>query len=80
VNAGAAFVPHGQSAKTMQPSDGALDDPARAAQATAVRSAALGQLRGDAAREQLVAMRLRIVATVALDELRLADQAAAAPL
>jgi hypothetical protein len=57
----------------MQPGEGAFDHPACPAEAAAVRRAALGQLRRDAAVLELVAMRLRIVAAVALDESRFAD-------
>ena len=61
MNARSTLVADGQSPKAVQPSDGALDDPAGAAQAAAVRPPALGELRGDAALRELVAMRLRIV-------------------
>jgi len=80
VNAGSALVPHGQSAESMEPRDRALDDPARPAQAAAVRAAALGELRGDTSSQELIPMRLRIVAAVALDQLRFADGSTGAPL
>ena len=64
----------------MQPGDGAFDDPARPAQAAAVGTAALGELRGDPARLECVAMRLRIVAAIALDQLRFADRSPGTPL
>ena len=72
MNARATLIAHGQTSKAMQPRQGALDDPARPPQAAPMRSAALRELRGNAARRQLVAMRLRIVAAVALDESRFA--------
>jgi hypothetical protein len=52
----------------MQPGQGALDNPAGPAQTAAMWSPALGELRGDAAVRELVSMRLRIVAAVALDQ------------
>jgi hypothetical protein len=58
----------------MEPGDGALDHPAGAAQAAPMRSAALGELRGNATSQELVAVRLRIVPAVALDQLRFADR------
>ena len=63
----------------MQPGEGALDHPARAAEAAALRRAALGELRGDAALPEPVSMRLRIVAAVALHELRCAHRPTGAP-
>ncbi len=58
----------------MQPGEGAFDHPAGPAEAAAVRRAALGELRRDAAVLELVAMRLRVVAPVALDESRFANR------
>jgi len=55
----------------MQPRDRAFNDPPRATEATAVRRAAFRELRGNAARQELMSMRLRVVAAVALDEARL---------
>jgi len=52
----------------MQPGEGTFDHPACPAEAAAVRRAALRELRRDAAVFELVAVRLRIVAAVALDE------------
>ena len=74
MNTGATLVADGQSTKSMQPGDGPLDYPARAAQPAPMRSAALGELRGNATSQELVAVRLRIVAAVALDQLRFADR------
>jgi len=73
MDAGPTFVAHGEPAKAMQPREGPLDDPSGLAEATAVGRAALGQLRGDTPRQQLVPMRLRVIAAVALDEPRPAD-------
>ena len=68
MHARSALIADGQSPKAMQPGEGAFDDPAGAAQRAAVRAPTLGELRGDAALRELVPMRLRIVATVALYE------------
>jgi len=72
VNAGSPLVAHRQPSKSMQPGEGAFDHPTRPAEAAAVRRAALRELGGDAAIAEPVAMRLRIVAAVALDESRFA--------
>ena len=68
MNAGLTFVTHVETAKSVQPGQRALHDPARASQAAAVWRPALGELGIDAAPMQLVAMRLRIVSSVTLDE------------
>jgi len=60
----------------MEPCQRALDDPARPAEATAMFRSALRELSLDAAAMQGVAVRLRIVTTVALDEIRLPSGAA----
>src|SRR5487761_1451297 len=51
----------------MEPGEGALDDPAVAAQARAVRVAAASDLGCDAAPAQLAAVLLVVVATVGAD-------------
>lgn len=60
----------------MEPGQRALDDPARPAEATAMFGPAFRQLRLDAAAVEGVAVRLRIVAAVALHEIRLPPRAA----
>jgi len=74
------LVANGQPPKAVQPREGALDDPARAPEAAAVRGTPLGQRRLDAPAVQGVAMRLRIVGAVALHQIgfraRPADAAA----
>ena len=70
MDARATLVTDGQASKPMQPGQRALDDPARAPQAAAVRTTAFGQLRRDPAARELVAMRLRVVAAVPLHDLR----------
>jgi hypothetical protein len=57
----------------MEPSQRAFHDPARATESAAMGRAALGELRANPAAMQGVAMRLRIVATVALNQGGLAD-------
>ena len=65
----APLVAHVEAAKAVQPGEGAFDDPARAAEAAAVGRAALGELAADAAVAEAVAVGLRIVAPVPLDEI-----------
>jgi hypothetical protein len=72
------FVPDAQSAELVQPGERALHDPAIPAQPTAVRRAALGQLGSNAARTEGTAVRVGIVAAVAVEAVRPA--AGAAPL
>lgn len=55
----------------MEPGQRAVDDPARTTEPNAVWRAALGELGLDPAAMQRVAMRLRIVSTVALNQPRL---------
>jgi hypothetical protein len=73
VNRGPTFVAHVQAAKPMEPGQRAFDDPPRATEPTAMGRSALGELGVNPAAMQGVAMRLRIVASVALDQRRLAD-------
>ena len=68
MNARTPFVSEIESTKSMEPGQRTFDDPARASQSAAVRAAACRQLAGDAAPRQFVAMRLRVVPAVALDE------------
>ena len=79
MNRRSTFVTHGQAAKAMQPGQGALDDPSGLPEAAPVRAATLGKLRRDTARRQLVAMGLRVVAAIALDESGFADGPPGAP-
>jgi len=76
VNTRPTFIAHVEPAKSMQPRERALDDPTRAAKPTAVSGPALRKLALDAAPLELGAMRLRIISTVALDEIGLAPRAA----
>jgi hypothetical protein len=75
VNTGPTFVAHIEAAKPMEPGQRAFDDPPRAPEPTAMRRAALGELRVDAPAMQRVAMWLRIVASVALNQPRFAHGA-----
>ena len=68
MNTRPTFIAHVESTKSVQPRQRALDDPARATQAAAVRRPALGELGGDPASMERIAMRLRIVSSVTLDE------------
>ena len=67
MNARPSFVSHIEATKAVQPRHRALDHPARSSQSTAMRPSPFGQLAGDAALFELVAMGLRVVAAVALD-------------
>ena len=75
MNAGPTFVPHIEAAKTMEPGQRAFHDPPRATEPTAMRRAALGELGLDPAALQRVAMRLRVVTPVSLNQARLAQGA-----
>src|SRR5258708_39535665 len=68
MNTGPTFVAHIQTAKSVKPGQRTLDDPTRAAQAAAVRRPALGELGVDPASMQRIAVRLRIVSSVALNQ------------
>ena len=75
MNARTPFVSQIQATKSMQPGQGALDDPARAPEAAAMGPAAFGQLAGDPAAIELVAMRLRIIARGRLGRARVSARA-----
>ena len=63
----------------MQPGQGTLDHPPGSPQAAAVRRPALGELGSNPSPPELVAVGLRIVSAVALDQLRLPRGSAGAP-
>ena len=67
MNTGTTLVANIESAKSMEPSQRALDDPARPPKATAVRLVAPRQERRDAALPQFRAVPLGVVATIALE-------------
>jgi len=67
MNVGQAFVTHFQTSKSMQPCNGAFDDPACLAQPTAMCGSPLGQQRCDAQVTQCVTVGSGIVGTIALD-------------
>src|SRR3979409_1866181 len=64
VNAGPPFVSNSESAKPMQPSDGALHHPAGLAQAAAVRGPAPCDLGSDTQGEERRTMRVGIISAV----------------
>lgn len=72
----APLIPHVEAAKLMEPGQRAFDDPARPTETTPMLGPTLRQLRLDASAVERIAVRLRIVAAVALDEARLAPGAA----
>jgi hypothetical protein len=65
---GAPFVADREPAEAMEPRDRPFDDPPQDAKAAPVRRAAARDHRDDALRVQPVAMRLGVVATVALED------------
>jgi hypothetical protein len=67
MDVGAALVTNGQASESVEPGDGAFDDPATDAKATAVRGATTRQHGHDAACPQAVAVRLRIIPAVTLE-------------
>lgn len=70
------LVTHGQPAKPVQPGEGALDDPPRAPETTAMAGTAFGELGANAPAMERLAMRLRVIAAVALDQAWLAERPA----
>ena len=70
MNTGAAFVANRQTAEAMEPGQGTFNDPARAAEPAPIGGAALRQQGGDAPSRQFIAMRLRIIAAVPLNQSR----------
>jgi hypothetical protein len=72
----ATFIPHVEAPKSMKPRQGSFDDPAGSAKATAVGRTAFRELRLDASAMQGIAVGLRVIPTVALDQDRFADRAA----
>jgi hypothetical protein len=72
----ATFIPHIKAPKSMKPRQGSFDDPSGPAKATAVRCATFRELRLDASAMQGIAVGLRVIRTIALDQDRFADRAA----
>ena len=73
----ASFVPDREAAIAMEPGVRAFDDPATDAQAAAIRRSPPGEDRDDALGKEAIAMRLRVVAAVALEGIRAAAGPAA---
>ena len=65
---GASFVADREAAEAMEPRDCPFDDPPDDAEAAAMRGAAAREDGDDALREQPIAMRLRVVAAIALED------------
>jgi hypothetical protein len=63
-----AFIANGEATKPVEPGERALDDPAEHAKAAAVGRAATAEDRNNAAGGEAITMRLRILATVALQD------------
>ncbi len=68
MDAAVAFIANGEATKPVEPGKRALDDPAEHAKATAVGRAATAEDRNNAASGEAITMWLRIVATVALQD------------
>ena len=75
MDVGAALIADGEAPEAMEPRQGAFHHPATAAKTAAVRCAPTREDRGDAARPQTGAVRLGIVAAVALQRAGLAPRA-----
>ena len=73
----ASFVTNREAAIAMEPGVRAFDDPATDAQAAAMQRPPPGQDRDDALCKEAIAMRLRVVASVALEGIRAAAGSAA---
>ena len=78
MHAGASFVAKVETAKLMKPSDRAFDHPSRSAEAASVRGAAFREGGLNALAVQRLAVRLRIVAAVALHQGRFSSRTAGA--
>jgi hypothetical protein len=76
VHAGAPLVTDGQPTEPMEPRQRALDDPPRPPEATAVIGAPAGELGPNASAVEDIAMGLRVVGAVALDQTRLTHRPA----
>ena len=63
-----AFIANGEATKPVEPGERALEDPAEHAKAAAVGRAATAEDRNNAAGGEAITMWLRIVATVALQD------------
>lgn len=70
MDVGTSLIAHAQTSEAMQPGDGPFDHPAGEPQATAMFGVAPGNLGADSQFAQLLSMRLGVVSTVGLDELR----------
>ena len=70
MNVISAFVANSQASELVQPSDRSFHDPSMLTQSTSMFGVSAGQARSNAAATQLVAVRLRVVAAVALNALR----------
>jgi len=77
VNDGEVLESDAQSSKVVQPAERALDDPARLAEAAAVRLTPSGDLGGDAYRVQRASVLVVVVAAISLHESRFRQRSAA---
>jgi hypothetical protein len=77
VNVGPTLKANAKTTKVVEPCVSTLDHPAEFAQSAAVFSATPGDHRFDAALAKPLTMRLRVVATICVDDLRLLKRSAA---
>ena len=79
MNTGPTFVAQVEATEPMQPGQCAFHDPPRPTEPAAMGRAALGELGVDPAAVQRVAVRLRVIAPIALNQVRLADGTTGTP-
>ncbi len=79
MDTGSTFVTQVEATEPMQPGQRAFHDPSRTTEPAAMGRAALGELGVDPATVQRVAMRLRVIAPIALNQVRLADGTTGTP-
>ena len=77
MNVRSTFEANAKTTETMEPRVSPFDDPTEFAEAAAVFGAAPGDDRSDASLAKSAAMRIRIVATVGVDDLGFAERSAA---
>lgn len=66
---GAALAADGQAAKAVEPREGAFDDPTTSPEPAAVRRPTRGEHRDDPAGPEAIAVRLGVVAPIALERI-----------
>lgn len=77
MHVGAALVTDAESTEPMEPGDGAFDDPPAGAESAAMRRAPSGEDRENATRPEPIAVRLGVIAPIALQRPRPAPRPSA---